>query len=384
MVSLATSLNGIIKFILPSAPAIGTMIIYAAFFFFLAATLVVNKFKFKNVVIGFVLFFVSVTALSMWGDSRISYFVYRTGNTILENAIFVFFVLTFSGLVITTYLKDYSVLYKYMERFSYAVIFLAFVSYFFFTDEKTNETYMSFSYSILLQTVFITLLSIKEFRMRRLIFSVMGFILLLIAGSRGALVSGLLCLVFYILIFSFKSPLRKITVIFLLLLLTFLVYNNFEVIIDFIDKVLTDMNIDSRNILLITRGKFTDDSGRSIIQETILENLNLFGYGFFADRLIANGSYSHNLFIEFLYTFGILGGSLLSAILVFVIIRSILKASDTEQIILITFLSTGFMKLMFSGSFLNQEPGFYVLLGMCICLLKRSKKISGNIKEKEK
>lgn len=370
MVSLVSSLNGILNHLIANGTLIGTMLVYGAFFFFLIASLALNNFAIKHIALPMLLFFLTVTAFSLWTNPDISEFVYKKGNTLFENAIFVFFALTFSGLVLTTYLNDYNVLFKYMERFSYAVIILAFVQYFFF---KLSVQYMAFSYNLLLQAVFITLLCIKEFKISRFICAAMGFALILVAGSRGALVSFLICTLLYIIVYPFNSSLKKLMVTILIAGLILLIYKYFEEIIIFANKLLLELDISSRTLIKIAEREFDNDSGRSLIQERLFENLNLFGHGFFADRLVGTGSYAHNLFIELVYSFGILGGGFLFGVLCLAIITAFVKSSDIERIIIISFISTGFIRLMFSGSFLNQEPGFYTLIGVCASIIKHTK-----------
>ena len=373
LVSLATSLNGIAAGILGTKFLIGTVIVYGAYFFFLIMSLVSNKFAIKNIVLGFIIFFAVVAAISLWCNPDIDKYIHGTvDQSRYERPIFIFFMYTFSGFVLAAYLKGYDLLCKYMEGLSYAVIAAAFLYYFFFKDDELSKYYMTFSYNMLIHVVFITLLCIKEFKIGRCVCAGAGAVLLLVAGCRGALVSYLMCVALYIITYSFNSAYKKMLVLLITASLIWLIYAYFENIILFINKQLISMDITSRTIIKLIDADFTGDSGRSLIQNALLADLNPLGHGFFADR-VKTGSYAHNIAIEFIYTFGIVGGGVLLAVLLITILRAWVNTKGNNRILMIAFLSAGFFKLLFSSSFLNQEPGFYVLIGLCISFIKSKK-----------
>lgn len=373
MISIATSLNGIVRGIIGPGFLLGTMIVYPIYYFCLIMTFVSNKFSIKYSVLAILIFFVVVTMISLWFNPNMAVFVYGTlEQSTVEKPMYIFFIHTFSGLVVTTYIKNYNILYKYLEYFSYATVILAFIQYFFIKDESISGTYMTFSYNILLQSVFITLLCVKKFKITRLLCSIMGFLLIFIAGCRGALVSYLLCVLIYMLLYSFNSFYKKAIVFIVMCSLIFFVYVYFEEIIDFVNKQLINMDITSRTLIKLTELDFQNDSGRSIIQDMLIENYNLFGHGFFADRVFT-GHYAHNIVVELNYVFGTVGGTMLFVVLCITIIRAWFCSKENTRILLITFLSVGFIKLMFSSSFLNREPCFYALLGLCINFIKNRK-----------
>jgi hypothetical protein len=42
-----------------------------------------------------------------------------------------------------------------------------------------------------------------------------------------------------------------------------------------------------------------------------------------------------------------------------------------EFVFILIFISTGFVELMFSGSYLGQSVSFYILCGLCVSSIKR-------------
>ena len=99
-------------------------------------------------------------------------------------------------------------------------------------------------------------------------------------------------------------------------------------------------------------------------------------------RILANGFYAHNIFIEIFVHYGIIFGIVLTCILVSIILAGLFRTSRTKSVVTFTLLSAGFLKLLFSGSYLNQEPAFYALLGLCVSTLSKQKKVVETKKSK--
>src|SRR5699024_525386 len=97
-------------------------------------------------------------------------------------------------------------------------------------------------------------------------------------------------------------------------------------------------------------------------------NIGLLPKGLYFDRIVANGSYAHNLILELLLEYGYLLGGLIIVWLCFYMIRSVYIArKDLDaSVVLYTLIACGFLRLMFSGSYLLNEAGFWLLLGMML------------------
>ena len=114
---------------------------------------------------------------------------------------------------------------------------------------------------------------------------------------------------------------------------------------------------------------FSQSSTRVQIWETAFAGINkspIIGYGMWGDRPIVNG-FVHNIFIEFLCSYGYFFGSLLFVILVGFICKSVFrKHYDTliHEMILVS-IPAGFINLLFSGSYLTNI-WFFFLVGLLI------------------
>ena len=116
-----------------------------------------------------------------------------------------------------------------------------------------------------------------------------------------------------------------------------------------------------------------EDDARSWIVETLISTLNstntLFGFGLLGSYNITGG-YPHNFFVDMVFTFGYLIGGLLLLLLAFVSIKAYQKSEDTERMFFLILLSSGFMHLMFSGTFVF-DADFYLYIGYIIKLLSK-------------
>jgi len=89
------------------------------------------------------------------------------------------------------------------------------------------------------------------------------------------------------------------------------------------------------------------------------------GYGIAGDRALVS-SYSHNLLLELLVSFGIPAGSVVFVCIVVIILNGYKKAADRQikDLVLMLFCSS-FVKLLVSSSYL-LEPLFFLLMGVCV------------------
>ncbi|GAG27707.1 unnamed protein product, partial [marine sediment metagenome] len=93
-------------------------------------------------------------------------------------------------------------------------------------------------------------------------------------------------------------------------------------------------------------------------------NKPLLGIGIEGDVRLAGG-YAHNLFLELLADFGIIFGTIIIIILLFLIIKSLLTKNKEKYRMIIIWLSLGFVSLMFSGTYMDTI-GFWIFLGLLI------------------
>lgn len=304
-----------------------------------------------------------VITYTFFPDNR-KYMVTRVSD-VMGNPFYVLFVFSFSGYIFSRYITDFERLERIFVWFAVATVIGSIISFFLTLGKNFQKQYMVFAYNLLIHIVFLTIRYFERKNLFHLAVAAAGFLAMVIAGCRGALVSFFACIAVYVL-FG-KTELRKKTIfIAIICVLLYIVLVNFKDMISWMIDVAEKLKIDSRTLKLIENGEFLNDSGRSVIQDRIITKYNLFGHGLYSDRVLSGGSYAHHFVIEITSQFGYVFGFPILTVVFVLIARGLLANDKHLRNLVIVFLSTGMFKLFFSSSYLNQEPAFYILLGLCI------------------
>ena len=125
----------------------------------------------------------------------------------------------------------------------------------------------------------------------------------------------------------------------------------------------------------LLQGVQMGSSGRDVLQDKLLYSIRehlLLGTGLCSDRLIA-GTYAHSIVIEFWVNFGVFIGSVLLLLLIVYMVRGFFAAaSNNEKGLVMALICAGFLKLLFSGSYLDHAL-FFLLIGFCVGISRRRK-----------
>ena len=323
-----------------------------------------NGINFAKIIFLFFFFFAFLFT-AMFFPENIKYL--WTSASDIENPLYVFLFLTLPIAFVAMNITDVDLLLTILEKWSIAITFLYFLHYIIVVVKDLKEPqYMVFSYNMLFSSVFLFILALNESRTYRWVLSILGLILIFITGARGAIVSGLASILIYYLFFIKKSLKIQFTVLILGATIIPLLFIKFNNILLWISDILDTIGIESRTINAILAESFFYESGRDSIRATLYNVLNLFGHGMAGERVVTGGSYSHNLFLSLICDFGIIIGAGIGVFIVFLIIKALMHAPDKTKILLCALLSTGFFRLMFSGSYLKPESALYMLLGLCL------------------
>lgn len=215
---------------------------------------------------------------------------------------------------------------------------------------------MSFGYNMLFPTIVFLAYGIKEKNKCYAILGLVGLVEVLLGGSRASLLSAIVFIALYWIVFyyeelSFKQKILSV----LLLIITIGAVTFFYVpILNGITQVLNTLGIESRNIEKLLTASITDDTNRAILYEKsrlLVSSGGLFGHGIFADRFIL-GNYCHNIIYELFIDFGYVGGTLAIFYLGIVVFRSLFRFRDQEwKLIFLIMFSCCFTRLLVSYSF---------------------------------
>lgn len=375
--AITSTINNIILSLFGITTSLDNIVLYGVLLVMFARNLRNVRISLNIKQLAFVaIFLVALFYTAAFYPSNLKNFWTSAGDVL--NPLYVFVFLTFSGFFVCLQLKDADIFLKEAEKWSIAVVILSALQYIITHINKIDDPqYMVFSYNMLFSVTILLLLAFRESKPRRWIFAVTGVAFIFVAGCRGALVSLLACLFIYLLFLSDFSLNKKMYIVFLAIIILPILYFQMNNILAFFARVLDGLNVESRTIKLALESSFLDDSGRNELLQEIFGNMKVIGYGLYGDRYFLEERYAHNLFAEFVCDFGFIFGTILCIALVVVIIKALRHAEYKWKLVVCALLSVGFFKLMFSGSFLNQEPGFYVLIGMCLNpdILKKKERI---------
>lgn len=363
---IISSLNVIFNVFLVGI-SLNTVFLYICYFVLLVVFFFGNiRYMPKKLLYALMFIFGSYFGTLIFFSQNIEY-MWTTADDLLTNPTYVLLFFVISGFIASFYVNNMELFSSIFEKFSVVTVALLAIRFLMgFIIRSSMPEYMTFSYNLLLPTVFVMLLCIKEFKLYRAVMAILGVGLIFVAGCRGALLGAVISPLIYIFFFGKfgKNIKYRITILLIALLLIVLFF--YESILQAVSSKLTGIGINSRTLEMLLNSSITDDSSRGMILQNTMSHVDLLGHGLWGDRVILNGRYPHNIIAEILIDYGWILGSGILILLICIILRGLHKANVLMSITLCSLLSTGIVKLLLSGSFVNQEPAFYVLIGLCV------------------
>lgn len=353
---------------------IDTYIMYLLFAALLmkSSAIVSKKIKIDVIFVAFTFILAYLTTYMFFLPNSV--FMFTSVTDLFSNPFYILFVFSLSGYIFTRYITHYDILNDYMIKASILVVLGSTITYFIRLNSGVEMQYMTFSYNMTVQTIFLIIMFLEKKKILYLLTGLVGFLMIIFAGARGPLIS-ILVVSFIFLIFRKALLLRKITLLTLMILLLGLVSRFFQDILFFLIELSEKVGISSRTLQSILNNTMFYDSGRGDIQEKIINSYTVLGLGLYGDRVASGGSYAHNFFIEVMSQFGYAFGPIVIGVVLVIILNGVLSKNNEIRNLATIFLSTGFIKLLLSGSYLNQEPAFYILLALGVNALCQQKGI---------
>lgn len=192
-------------------------------------------------------------------------------------------------------------------------------------QELQSSYSLSFGYAVTFPTIVFAYFFLKEKKIVYLLLALAGFWCVITHGNRGALLVLVIYAGLYLISNILGSPnaSRKVLKIGGVLVAVFFIIIMGDVLLDYMLEFLVNSGINSRNIEKLLEGSFTDDNGRNLIWLTVVNAIRsggIFGYGMLGDRIfvspIHTAGYSHNLFLELLCSYGLIGGIIILMIII--------------------------------------------------------------------
>lgn len=229
-------------------------------------------------------------------------------------------------------------LYKIIKKFSYFNFINIFILVYIprlirgywidvnYLGEKVERTYsLSFGYTLVFPTIVFLYVYMKEKKPKDLLLSILCIGMIFFQGSRGAVMLPIL----FLILMSISNAIhhdsnRKILkrlIISLIIIGLFIIFSN--QIKSGIAYIFETLGLKSRVITKLLTTGITDGTGRDAIWDLVIgaiKNNWLFGYGAYGDRPFVFpehfAGYSHNIVLEMVCSFGLVGVGILSFLLI--------------------------------------------------------------------
>ena len=325
--------------------------------------------KYKNTIFIFLLFYFLIYFISsaFCDDEEFEGQVFRT----LYLWCWPYFIMAFK-------IKDFGHLFKILKIVGYLAIaceLLRLLSFSVVSLGYSQET----GYGALIPLAVFTLSYVRERKLYYLVPITISFAIILMSGSRGPLLCGVLLFLFVFIIqhgISSKAVFTSFIVF-----LIFLVYKVYQYeILTWVLDFFTQISVSTRNIEKLLNNDLATDDIRELLRNTsfqyaldhpfwstglLNDRIFLYKYSFITSpTATVYGSYSHFFFAEVLMQFGLIPGCLLVFFLFQKLWTRIFKwTSVDEQNLFIISVTVGLFPLLVSRSWFTF-PLFYFLLGL--------------------
>ena len=298
-----------------------------------------------------------VILLNILFSGNSSTYLYSTLNT--------FFVTVFPIIVIVGCCSDFSILIRQLTRASIVIICIS-VFVLILAIPHGYSYSMGFANSLIIPIIIMFYTYFNNKSKWSLLLSIMGIVVIIAIGSRGALLSiGIYFLISVLLNKDSKNYKIKL-ILTVLVCACCIIY--FEQILLGISKIFDSFGINSRTLYLLLNDR-NNMSGREMIYSNILNEIinNPFKIrGIAGEYAITGDTYAHNIFLELLSQFGIIFGGITIAVILYFIIKDIffIKKSVVKDIIII-FLAASIPLLFVSGSlWINVYFWMWIILNI--------------------
>lgn len=224
------------------------------------------------------------------------------------------------------------------------------------------------AYSLLPHVLLCIVAVFRKFNLWKLGIAIIGGIMLLSYGTRGPIA----CLMIFIAAYLILLRRTRVKELIALGIVSILIFVFLDQIITSLLYVIGDlMGMSTRVLDRFINNDIAQDEARDWITTPLMTELKngnrLFGYGLLGSYNFVGG-YPHNFFVEVLFSFGYFVGGLLVTLLSYYIFKAFKNSSFEDRAFFLVLLCSGFMHLMFSGSFV-YDADFYIFIGYIVRLL---------------
>lgn len=290
-------------------------------------------------------------------------------QSVYMNLMYFYFV-PFSVLIIS-HIDDFSyIVSKRLIVLSDIIVLVTIISKVFLND---STYYMDFSYNLLPFWGLILISAIYFKHKNQYLFLILSFIEAIVFGSRGALLSLLILLLFtslMVILHRGKDGNIYKKIVFLPISIIIL----YEFMKRLVARLINSKFADKSYILLRLKiGNITESSARIDLLEKSIEEIKKMGLninGLFYDiTFLPNGMYTHNFIIETILSLGWVIGLIFIISIFRLIVKAYLNQSYFGRIIWLYFICVLFLKFFVSSSIFSDGK-FIIFLAIMVSLRK--------------
>ena len=240
-------------------------------------------------------------------------------------------------------------------------------------ERYAGEYYMEQSYILLPHAMLLFWQTIKDFKLWKLVISILGLFLIIAYGTRGPLAClGVFCIIYFFFYANFRFAIwikgGIIATVALLSVFT-------QQILLFLQETLSSVDMSTRIIDRMLTGGLTHSTGRDYIKVKLYDLLetrdSFWGFGLFSCEHFTF-HYPHDYILDFFYTFGYTIGGILMLIVVYILCKAHIVSIQRIEKEFILLLTCGtILKMFFSSTFIREEF-YFVLIGFCVSILIRN------------
>ena len=225
------------------------------------------------------------------------------------------------------------------------------------------------SYAVLPSTLFVIAYYIFTKKKIYLIWSILGAVYAFVLGSRGPVILLAVFIPACIILADKDHNIKKILLIVLISVSIIAIFQSklYIAILLAIKDIFSRLSVSTRVIDFIISGRYLSyTSGRSDLYDTLVRLLAekpLIGYGWFGEWKYL-GWNAHQLYLEVLFEYGYILGSILIAWYIKNVIPSFLREENKENRLFMLIFIT-FVLLQGIMSYSHLRPELFLLLGFC-------------------
>ncbi len=280
--------------------------------------------------------------------------------------------------IIPTYLLGVAYNHRYSKTLLFfasllgVLVAFAYWAYRILLNKELADYDMNAAYNLLPSIVYLIYWAFEKRKWWYWIAAFLGLVLCVSYGTRGPILAAVVVFAALFVFWTFTGQRRvlKISILVALILGAWAAFASgmMATLATKITPLFEELGFSTRIFDYFLEGNLTIDNGRDRLADAVIQAIKekpLFGYGIMGDRVIIN-NYVHNIVLEFLCSFGLIGGTILLLLCLIVVLRGIFKAKTiSDKRFLLAFVVMMAVKLMLSSSFVF-ESYFYLLLGISI------------------